>query len=65
MSNMYTLLKNIHGDNAWCVFTTLISILLKLGKYESGCKRFLDSGMTPEQVAERMDVPMKFVNACM
>lgn len=28
------------------------------------CKRFLDSGMTPEQVAERMDVPMKFVNAC-
>ena len=29
------------------------------------CRRFLDSGMTPEQVAERMDVPMKFVNACM
>ena len=29
------------------------------------CKRFLDSGMTKEQVAERMDVPMKFVNACM
>ena len=29
------------------------------------CKRFLDNGMTPEQVAERMDVPMKFVNACM
>jgi len=29
------------------------------------CKRFLDSGMTPEQVAVRMDVPMKFVNDCM
>ena len=29
------------------------------------CKRFLDSGMTAEQVAERMDVPIKFVNACM
>lgn len=29
------------------------------------CKRFLDSGMTAEQVAERMDVPMEFVNACM
>ena len=28
------------------------------------CKRFLDSGMTPEEVAKRMDVPMKFVNAC-
>lgn len=29
------------------------------------CKRFLDSGMTLEQVSERMTVPMKFVNACM
>ena len=29
------------------------------------CKRYLDSGMTPEQVAERMNVPMKFVNASM
>ena len=29
------------------------------------CKRFLDRGMTPAQVAERMDVPMKFVRACM
>ena len=26
---------------------------------------FLDSGMTPEQVAKRMNVPMKFINACM
>lgn len=29
------------------------------------CRRFLEGGMTPEQVAQRMDVPMKFVNACM
>lgn len=29
------------------------------------CKRFIDSGMTPEQVAKRMDVPIKFVNGCM
>ena len=29
------------------------------------CMRFLDRGMTPEQVAERMDVPMKFVKSCM
>lgn len=28
------------------------------------CKRFLDSGMTPEEAARRMDVPMKFVHAC-
>lgn len=29
------------------------------------CRRFLDVGMTPEQTAERMDVPLKFVRACM
>ena len=29
------------------------------------CRRFLTSGMTPDQVAVRMDVPMKFVNACL
>ena len=28
------------------------------------CKRYLDSGMTSEQVAKRMDVPLKFVTAC-
>ncbi len=28
------------------------------------CKRFLDSGMSVEEVAKRMDVPVKFVNAC-
>lgn len=28
------------------------------------CKRFLDSGMTPEQVAERMGVPPKYVRGC-
>ena len=32
---------------------------------KSVCRKFLDSGMTPRQVAERMDVPLKFVNACM
>ena len=29
------------------------------------CKRFLNSVMTSEQAAERMGVPLKFVNACM
>lgn len=28
------------------------------------CMRFLDSGMTPEQVAERMDVPLDYVMDC-
>ena len=28
------------------------------------CLRFIASGMTPEETAKRMDVPIKFVNAC-
>ena len=28
------------------------------------CKRFIDSGMTPEQTAERMHVPIEYVHAC-
>lgn len=29
------------------------------------CKRFIDCGMTPEQAAERMDVPVEYINECM
>ena len=40
--------------------------IIEIGEnVKSVCQRFLDSGMTAEQVAERMDVPVKFVNACM
>ncbi len=28
------------------------------------CRRFIDSGMTPEQTAVRMDVPVAYVNDC-
>lgn len=40
--------------------------IIEIGEnIKSVCQRFLDSGMTAEQVAERMDVPVRFVNACM
>ncbi len=28
------------------------------------CKRFIESGMTPKEVSERMDVPLAFVVSC-
>lgn len=28
-------------------------------------RRFLDSGMTPEQVAKRMDVPLSYIQSCL
>ena len=34
-------------------------------KMETVCRRFLDQGMTPEDVARRMDVPVNFVRQCM
>ena len=34
-------------------------------KLETVCRRFLSTGMTPEQVAERMDVPLSYVKDCM
>lgn len=33
-------------------------------KMDTVVRRFLDSGMTEEQVARRMDVPLKFVKSC-
>ena len=29
------------------------------------CRRFWDSGMTPDEVAGRMDVPVEFIRECM
>ena len=29
------------------------------------CRRFLDSGMTPDEAAEHMDVSVEFVEACL
>ena len=31
---------------------------------EAVCRRFLDSGMTVEQAAQRMDVPVEYVKGC-
>ena len=32
---------------------------------KSVCRRFRDQGMTPEQIAGRMEVPLKFVTGCL
>ncbi|MDD4508628.1 MAG: VOC family protein [Eubacteriaceae bacterium] len=32
---------------------------------EAVCRRFVDNGMTPEQAAQRMDVPVDYVNRCL
>lgn len=40
--------------------------IIEIGEdIEMVCRRFLENGMSPQEVAERMDVPVKFVHACM
>lgn len=40
--------------------------ILEIGEnIKTVCRRFLQSGMTPQQTAARMDVPLRFVQACM
>ena len=39
--------------------------IIEIGEnLKSVCLRFIDSGMSQQQTAERMDVPLKFVKAC-
>lgn len=40
--------------------------MLEVGEnMKTVCRRFLDGGMTVEEAAARMDVPVKYVKACM
>ena len=46
-------------------FYDLDKHIIEVGEnLQSVCRRFLDSGMTAEEVAKRMDVPIKFVDSC-
>ncbi len=64
--NMSTLLLSIHGDSVVVRFYNQIKKYYRSWrKHEDSGSVSYNSGMTPEQVAERMDVPMKFINACM
>lgn len=40
--------------------------IIEVGENMSAvCRRFRDSGLTPEQTAERMDVPVDYVRECL
>lgn len=67
MFNMFIRLGNIRGGGQRVVrFYDPDRYIIEVGEnMKAVCKRFIDSGMTPEQVAERMDVPMQYINECM
>lgn len=56
--------KEFIGTNEICFGGNNFEIYFEEDDFDEFADK-LNSGLTPEQVAERMDVPMKFVNACM
>lgn len=47
-------------------FYDLDENIIEVGEnMQSVCKRFIDAGMSVEQVAKRMDVPVEYVKQCM
>ncbi len=53
------------GDSGWYAFYDPDCHIIEVGEtMKTVCRRFLNSGLTPEQVAARMEVPMKFVKNC-
>lgn len=65
-SAMSTQLRNIRGGQRVVCFYDQDRHSIDVGEtMKAVCKSFIDSGMTPEQTAERMDVLVEYVNECM
>lgn len=65
ISYVHPLKEHSWGQRVVRIFDPDMHIIEIGENIKTVCRRFIDSGMTAEQVAERMDVPVKFVNGCM
>ena len=64
ISYIHTIMEHKWGQRV-IRFYDLDQHIIEVGEnIKSVCKHFIESGMTEEKVAERMDVPIKFVQAC-
>ena len=59
MWNMYIRLLSIHGVRFYDPDKHIIEVGENM---QAVTRRFLANGMTPEQVAQRMDVPLSYIN---
>lgn len=62
---VHPVVKHSWGQRAVRFYDPDLHIIEVGENIKAVCRRFLDEGMSPEAVANRMDVPIKFVNACM
>lgn len=60
---VHPVLEHAWGQRAVRFFDPDKHIIEVAESLRTVCQRFLDSGMTPEQTAERMDIPLKSVKA--
>lgn len=61
---VHPIIESLWGQRAVRIYDPDMHIIEIGENIKMVCRRFLDSGMSVEQVMKRMDVPEKFVNAC-
>lgn len=63
--NVYPVKEHSWGQRVFCFYDQDRHSIDVGETMKAVCKSFIDSGMTPEQTAERMDVLVEYVNECM
>lgn len=65
VSYVHPVKEHAWGQRVVCLYDPDRHIVEVGENMESVCRRFLDAGMTPEEAARRMDVPVEYVRACL
>ena len=65
MSYVHQLIEHSWGQKVIRFYDPDMHIIEVGENIKAVCLRFLNSGMSKEEVAKRMDVPLKFVESCM
>ncbi len=61
---VHTVVEHSWGQRAVRFYDPDLHIIEVGENMKAVCRRFLDDGMSVEAAAKRMDVPIRFVNAC-
>lgn len=65
ISYVHPLIEHSWGQKVVRIYDPDMHIIEVGENIKAVCLRFLNSGMSKEEVAKRMDVPLKFVESCM
>lgn len=65
ISYVHPLIEHSWGQKVVRIYDPDMHIIEVGENIKAVCLRFLNNGMSKEEVAKRMDVPLKFVESCM